>query len=140
MDENTFIKIYFWIVTGLITIISFFIRVWINERKESEREIRKAMDDMEDDILSNKKEITDRTDSMFTKAIDKFTDVAERLERTVSGLEKIVEVVKEQNIEFTRKFERKERWLEEHDKQLNEHTLKIDRIETKCSMNHGKKG
>jgi uncharacterized membrane protein len=139
MDESTALKIYFWVITGLIAVVGYLIRGWINDRKTKEQKIEERVEKMGQDIAINKKELIERTDTIFSKAVDKFTEAADRLDRTINGLENIVAVIKEQNCEFNRRFERKEKWLAEHESQIKDHSVRIGQIETKCNMQHGKK-
>jgi len=49
MDESTALKIYFGIVTGLIAIVGYLIRGWINDRKTKEQKIEERVEKMGQD-------------------------------------------------------------------------------------------
>jgi len=131
-------ELHIWFVTGLVAIIGYLLKEWDKERREKEKEILLKQSVMFDLINQNKQELTERTDSMFTKSIEKFTEVADRLDKTITNLEKIVGIMEQKNVEFARRIEEKEKWLDEHDKTLNEHSIRLERIETGCRLNHGR--
>jgi len=136
---NVWAELHIWIITGLIAVIGYFLKNWEKERKEKEKEILQKQSVMLDLINQNKAELTERTDSMFTKSIEKFTEVADRLDKTITNLEKIVGIMEQKNIDFARRIEEKEKKLDKHEKTINAHSVRLERIETGCRLNHGRK-
>ena len=136
MDE-TFVKIHLWIITGLVGIVGFFIRHWMLKVESQAVELTKEQEKMEEEIKANKEELIKKADAMFAKAVEKFSDAADRLDRTVAGLETIVQVIKQQNVEFSRRMEEKEKWLDQHDESIKEITQRLSVVETRCKISHG---
>ena len=131
-----YIKIHLWIITGLVGIVGFFIRHWMLKVEGQAVNLTIQQEKMEEEIKANKKELSDKADAMFAKAVEKFSDAADRLDRTVAGLETIVQVIKQQNLEFSRRMEEKEKWLNDHEKSIKEIGHRLSVVETMCKIMH----
>lgn len=125
------------------SVLAYFVRKWISRIENDIKETK-------NDVAQNKKELADYADSGISKAIMKFSVVADKLEtsidvmnRNMNSLEKVTEVFKAQmelrNKTIEEYLGKNNVWLEEIDKEIANHQDRITKIETKCTFNHERK-
>ncbi|HCY40427.1 MAG TPA: hypothetical protein DHV48_03600 [Prolixibacteraceae bacterium] len=109
------LKIVLWIAVGIISLLVIIIGYFVAEKFSTDKE------------ELSKNEISQR------QQMEKLSAMIEMVSKTVANLEKIVEVIKNQQEE---RDPRTERRLNDHSRQIKELDKRITKTETLCSINH----
>lgn len=128
---------------------AWWVRKWMKDMEMEQSLLNSSDKELKAEFDREKKEIFDRVDLKFAEVLSRFTTMGEKLEGAISvmaenvnNMKTVVEVFKEQvtikNIEFDRRIESNEEWIQDHENELKQHSTRITKLESFCRFKHSK--